>query len=290
MSIPPNPPMSTYHPNSRARANTINNMDAIPPALARLQHMNHDVISGRNALTPVLNRDDAMREWERRQTGKAVAAQTYQPLEYLHQQAELAAAQGFTNWNQPRNTHRYPAPPSSLSQSYQPTIIVDDPSDRREVVMSSVRSAARGEQQSLYGASNSANLASPPQAYVGNVNTRYGNSYSQQPEQGQQQHQQQQANAPFDALDRGRDIASIYVPMQPDQYHGPYGPTTQNSEHRGTTQAGVTGGAQSFYNPGVVASGATQRNPFVGSAQNSPPIVAQRDGQRAANGMDIWPR
>ncbi|KAF9440017.1 kinase-like protein, partial [Macrolepiota fuliginosa MF-IS2] len=82
-------------PNSRARANTINQMDAVPPALARLQHMNQDVIGGRNALTPVLNRDDAMREWERRQQGgKPAQVQPYPQLEYLQQQAEMAAAAG----------------------------------------------------------------------------------------------------------------------------------------------------------------------------------------------------
>ena len=293
----PNPPSSTYYPNSRARANTINNLDAIPPALARLQHMNHDVISGRNALTPVLNRDDAMREWERRQTGKAAAAHpTYQPLEYLQQQAELAAAQGYTNWSQHHRTaHRYPAQPSSLSQSYQPTsIVVDDPSERREVVMSSVRAAARGDQQSMYGTSNPANLSSPPQAYVGNSapsSTRYASSYSQQQQQAQQP-QQSQAAAPFDGLDRGRaDIATMYVPMQPDQYQSAYG---QSSHHASPEQrqANNAAGTQSFYNAGVVASGAAQRNPFVGpTAQNSPPNVTQRDGQqRSANGMDIWPR
>ncbi|KAL5523690.1 hypothetical protein ACEPAG_7863 [Sanghuangporus baumii] len=291
----PNPPSSTYYPSSRARANTINNLDAIPPALARLQHMNHDVITGRNALTPVLNRDDAMREWERRQTGKAAAAHTYQPLEYLQQQAELAAAQGYTNWSQHRTAHRYPAQPSSLSQSYQPTtIVMDDPSERREVVMSSVRAAARGDQQSLYGASNPANLPSPPQAYVGNTaqsSTRYAGSYPQQQQQAPQQ-QQSQASAPFEGLDRGRtDIATMYVPMQPDQYQSAY---TQSSHHASPDQRQVStaAGAQSFYNAGVVASGGAQRNPFVGSTtQNSPPNITQRDGQqRSANGMDIWPR
>ena len=33
--------------------------------------MNQGVIAGRNALTPVMNRDDAIGEWERRQAGKA---------------------------------------------------------------------------------------------------------------------------------------------------------------------------------------------------------------------------
>lgn len=286
----PNPPSSTYFPNSRARANTINNMDAIPPALARLQHMNHDVISGRNALTPVLNRDDAMREWERRQTGKATTQhQPYQPLEFLQQQAELAAASGYANWNQARGNHRFQAQPSSLSQSYQPSSLIDDSSDRREAVMTSVRSAARSDQPASLYASSAANLTSPPQAYVANSNsgnTRYAASYPQQ-------QSQQQSQAPFDGLDRGRDIATMYVPMQPDQYQSTnaYGQSNQTSPEQ---RAAGMGGAQSFYNAGVVASGgvpgATQRNPFVGAGQTSPASISQRDGQRAANGMDIWPR
>ncbi|KAH8119096.1 kinase-like domain-containing protein [Phellopilus nigrolimitatus] len=307
LNAQPNPPSSTYYPNSRARANTINNMDAIPPALARLQHMNHDVISGRNALTPVLNRDDAMREWERRQAGKAAASQPYPQLEYLQQQAELAAA-GLATWNQPRTAHRYPAQPSSLSQSYHPAanIVVDDPSERREVVLSNVRSAARGDQasQSLYGATNSASLSSPPQAYAGNPapgGARYGSSYAQQ----QQQQQQQQPASSFDAIDRGRaDIANIYVPMQPDQYQSAYGQSNPTSpahaqtahdlsagSHRANAQAG--GVPPSFYSSSVVAAtgvpNSGQRNPFTSGAAPNVPSAAQRDGQRS-NGMDVWPR
>lgn len=133
--------------SNRARANTINQMDAVPPALARLQHMNQDVIGGRNALTPVLNRDDAMREWERRQQGgKTAQVPAYPQLEYLQQQAEMAitsgAAMGGNTWATigpavgaalglhpaahgglalNHAGHRYPPPqPSKLSHSYHP--------------------------------------------------------------------------------------------------------------------------------------------------------------------------
>ncbi|KAJ3567577.1 hypothetical protein NP233_g6268 [Leucocoprinus birnbaumii] len=130
---------------SRARANTINQMDAVPPALARLQHMNQDVIGGRNALTPVLNRDDAMREWERRQQGgKPAQVPAYPQLEYLQQQAEMAVTSGMAGnaWATVgpavgaalgihptahggialnHGGHRYPPPqPSKLSHSYHP--------------------------------------------------------------------------------------------------------------------------------------------------------------------------
>lgn len=36
-------------------------------------------------MTPVLNRDDAMRKWECRQVGKAAAAQPYPQLEFSGQ-------------------------------------------------------------------------------------------------------------------------------------------------------------------------------------------------------------
>lgn len=267
------------------------NADAIPPALARLQHMNHDIISGRNALTPVLNRDDAMREWERRQAGKAAAAQPYPQLEYLQQQAELAAA-GMTNWGQAR-THRYAAQPSSLSQSYQPTTsMVMDESDRRDAILSNVRNAARADQtpQSSYGSSNTANLSSPPQAYSGasaTATTRYTGSYPQQ----------LQSTSPLDTIDRRADIGNLYVPMQPDQYQS-YAQTNQaspshaqthhdiSSQHATVQQSNV---APSFYGPAVVASGGVpnngHRNPFSGSTQGM-----INNGQRDAQRSDLWPR
>ncbi|KAJ3473237.1 hypothetical protein NLI96_g13082 [Meripilus lineatus] len=180
--LTPTAPTNSYQGTgtTRTRSNTINHMmDNVPPALARLQHMNQDVIGGRKALTPVLKRDDAIREWERRQSGKAAAAQPYPQLEYLQQQAELAATQGMGNWgySHQHNAHagpsnRYPPPPTSnLAHSYTTsTMVVDD--ERRDAVMSNVRSAARGESvasaaaaavsQSLYGSNV---ISSPPQAY-----------------------------------------------------------------------------------------------------------------------------
>ncbi len=71
----PNPPSNAYYPNSRARANSINHVDRISPALARLQHMSQDVISGCNALTPVLNRDDAIKGYQG--VGTATVRQGY---------------------------------------------------------------------------------------------------------------------------------------------------------------------------------------------------------------------
>ena len=98
MSAQTNPPPSSYYPASRNRANTINQMDAIPPALARLTHFGAPDPSGTRNLTPVLNREDMMREWDRRQSGhskkSSLANASYPQLEYLQEQAELAAMGG----------------------------------------------------------------------------------------------------------------------------------------------------------------------------------------------------
>ncbi|KAI6026322.1 kinase-like protein, partial [Pisolithus microcarpus] len=190
----PNAPPSSYFPgtHARARANTINH-DAIPPALARLQHMNQDVlVGGRNALTPVLNRDDAMREWERRQAGKPPAQAPYPQLEYLHQQAELAVAGGA--WHGGAGARYGAAQPSKLSQS-------------RDAIMSNVRSAARVEATAgavpSSGTYNSAAMVtSPTQPYPGTA-TVGGGRYQ---------------GPSFDGLGGRTDIGTLYVPMQPEQY------------------------------------------------------------------------
>ena len=335
----PNTSHTHAHAHARIRANTINHSDVIPPALARLQHMNQDVIGGRNALTPVLNRDDAMREWERRQAGKPPAAQPYPQLEYLQQQAELAAAGGLGGWSAGSGggggagtggtggaAGRYQAPPSKLSHSYQPTIIVDDVS-RREAVMSNVRSAARGDAGPSTGYNPSAMVTSPAQTYAtglgggaaggggatsgagagggpgtttagGGSGTRYPASYAQQ----------QASNSPFDALGQRTDIGTLYVPLQPDQYQSYGGPTTTGGgvgvgvgvgiggvRAQGVNAASATqGGAPSFYGPSV--AGAQGRNPFVGGA-GAAEAGAASSGQgmstkeaRRLSGMDIWSR
>ncbi|TFK44375.1 kinase-like domain-containing protein [Crucibulum laeve] len=294
----PNVPSNSYYPNSRARANTINQMsDNVPPALARLQHMNQDVIAGRNALTPVLNRDDAMREWERRQSGKPAAAQPYPQLEYLQQQAEMAASSGLTNWTNANAHNRYPPPPSKLSHAYQPqTIIVDDDNSRRDAVMSNVRTVARSDGPNTMYA-NTGVISSPPQVYSNNppAGNRYPASYTQpqqQQQQPQQPQQQQQSTAsPFDSLDRRTDIGNMFVPMQPDQYQS-YQAAPSTPRHGPPSGQPVQ--QQSFYGAGIVSSGQPgggqqpQRNPFVADGSQQP-LGGVKDVRRG-NGMDVWPR
>jgi dual specificity protein kinase YAK1 len=264
----PAPPSNTYYANSRGRANTINQMDAVPPALARLQHMNQDVIAGRNALTPVLNRDDAMREWERRQAGKPPAPQPYPQLEYLQQQAELAAASGLTNWSQqPAASGRYQPSTSKLSHSYAPTIVIED--DRQNTAMSNVRAARTEGLTTTY--SSSAAITSPPQAYASNSTTsnRYATNYPQQ----------QTPTSPFDSLERRTDIGNMFAPIQPDHYqtYNNSAPTSatlqQPAQSRNIVPPSQTA-ATSFYGPGVAnvvsqgqSNNGQQRNPF--SANNN---------------------
>ena len=272
-NIPANP----YNPNSRARANTINQMDSVPPALARLQQMNQDVIGGRNTLTPILNRDDAMREWERRQAGKVTATQPYPQLEYLQQQAEMAATTGMSNWTTSHT--RYPAAPSKLSLTYQPQTVLPDEENsntRRDAVMSNVRAAARNDGASgVYNTSNI--ISSPPQAYTANTATS-GNRY---PAANYNNQGQPQAASTFDSIDRRTDVGNMYVPIQPDQFQGyPVGPPLSSVRHVAPpAPAGPT------FHVIPPQNTAQQRNPFQ-------IVDGQQTGSkdtRRGNG-DIWPR
>jgi dual specificity protein kinase YAK1 len=304
----PNPPSNAYYPNSRTRANTINHMDRIPPALARLQHMSQDVIGGRNALTPVLNRDDAIKEWERRQSGKAATAQPYPQLEYLQQQAELVGVSGIASWQQP-GTRYQPTQSSALAHQYHPpaAIVVDD--ERRDAIMSNVRATAQGQN---YISSNT--ISNPPAAYTGAPTTagsRFAVTYPQQPPAGsqsqsqqltqpplQQQQQQQSPTSPFDSLDRRPDMGGLFVPLQPDHFQS----------YAGASVAGARGAAAppqptvqpSFYDPAVAqqTNAAPQRNPFSGEAAASSGGGGAPGGggtnttkdRRGSSGMEFWPR
>jgi dual specificity protein kinase YAK1 len=241
--------------------------------------MNQDVISGRNTLTPILNRDDAMREWERRQAGKVAAAQPYPQLEYLQQQAEMAATTGMSNWTTSHS--RYPAAPSKLSHAYQPqTVLADeDNNTRRDTVMSNVRAAARNDVPGgVYSTSNI--ISSPPQAYTGNTVTS-GNRY---PATNYNNQGQPQVAPTFETIDRRTDVGNMYVPIQPDQYQGYPVPLSSARHVAPPTQTG-----QPFHIPSQL-SATQQRNPFQinvdGSQQQT--VTGSKDTRRG-NG-DVWPR
>lgn len=250
--------------------------------------MNQDVIGGRKALTPVLKRDDAIKEWERRQQGKAAAAQPYPQLEFLQQQAELAAAQGLTNWAHGAGvSSRYPPQPSGLQHSFQPTAMVVD-EDRRDVILSNARNAAHPADpaSTLFPSTPGSIIPSPPQAYASNSTTtgnRYAATYSQQ--------NQQTPNSPFDGpIDRRNELGAMYVPMQPDQYGG-YN-TSSGTSSAAPRQVAPPQQAvpTSFYGAGVVPAG----HPMTNNQQRNPfgPTDAQAQGStkeaRRKSGMELW--
>ncbi len=115
-----NPPPTSYYPTTRNRANTINQMDQIPPALARLTHLGvQDPAGTRSSLTPVLNRDEAIREWERRGHAKRLSVNPNNPqLDYLQEQAELAGQAWGVNYGA---VPPYPMQPALTAEDYQRT-------------------------------------------------------------------------------------------------------------------------------------------------------------------------
>ncbi|EKM54418.1 uncharacterized protein PHACADRAFT_258251 [Phanerochaete carnosa HHB-10118-sp] len=276
----PSAPSNSYQPpiTTRMRSNTMNNQEPVPAALARLQHMNQDVIGGRKALTPVLKRDDP---WERRQSGKGAPTQPFAPLETL----EMAASQGYWGHygSQNQGSSRYSQQPpqqptSNLAHSYT-SMQVDD--DRRDQVMSTVRSAARTDagQNVLYGGASTNVIPSPPQAY-NSSSTTTGNRFAAT-------YAQQTPASPFDSLDRRADMGQLYAPMQPDQY-GPYSGAASSSSRPVAQPAQAV--QPSFYGPSVVPSGhqasGVQRNPF-GQADSMQNTLSSKEARRKS-GMDLW--
>lgn len=224
-----NPPPNSYYPASRTRANTINQMDAIPPALARLTHFGAPDPSGTRNLTPVLNRDDAIREWERRHAGPGHHKQSslhnagYSQLDYLQEQAELASGWGYGH-----------AHTSSGHYQMQPGI---------GVVAASPHSAAtRSEYDShqlqlpLTNPPRSAPIASylpayPPPAATGGV-----------------------GGGVFDAFEgREANMGMMYTPLQPSQVGYGYG---------GAGGGGVGGHQARASYSGPYHQGAGGNNPF----------------------------
>lgn len=277
-----NPPSSSYYPTSRARANTINQMDVVPPALARLSQMGSTDITGigRNALTPVMQREDAMREWERRQSGKAHPPQTYPQLEYLQQQAELAVSS--LNWTQPNSSaSRYA--PSNLSYQSQPSALGDQ--DRtvsmHDAVMSSVRSAAR--QDTSNSLAQAGVISTPPQVYSNN-SAATGNRFAAA-------YQQPAASYDTPTFDGRNESSSLYMPAQPQQYQSygntaasPHG-TQQSMASRHNIAPQTSSANSSFYGAGVVSTG----QPFPGQASPNPAQGLPKDARRIS-GMDVWQR
>ncbi|KAG8923553.1 dual specificity protein kinase yak1, partial [Tulasnella sp. 408] len=321
----PNPPSSSYNPAARARANTINQMDQVPPQLARV-HLDLEAAGmGRN-MTPVLNREDAIREWERRQAGggNLGPGPAYPQLEYLQQQVEQLD-KGGGRWDGAAYragggaTHRYaPAQPSSLQFQAPAAAVVVDSQDKnsglRESAMSSARTAA--------GLPNrfeplQPGAPAPPQpAYSGqthmvrygggpNPPTSYTSQQAQQPPPSQQP--PQPTSATFDSFDHRDGLATLYAPMQPNQYGGGAyaGQNSAQSAAGASSGAGGPGsvagagaahsqGTPSFYNTGVMAAGGPGASYGQQQQQQQQPQQPQQGGTakdgRRMSGMDVWSR
>lgn len=263
--------------HSRPRAGT----DIVPPAIARIANMGTDSSGIGRHLTPVINRDDAMKEWERRQTGKH-SHNPYQPLEYLQQQAEL-----LPTWN---TASRGYIPASSglyHPQSGQSgTSLESGTRLGLRDVMSSVRSAANAGVD----------------AYNTTPTTRYPppSTYQQQTQQPQQP-----TSAGYESFEQrapSADMASMYVALQPLQAPIPQSQNRQAPRPPiGAPPAPSPSGSQ-FYGAGAVPAGLAtgpvqqqQQRGIYGVPTGASPIIApgqstlNGDG-RGMNGMDVWQR
>jgi dual specificity protein kinase YAK1 len=219
------PPPTQQH--NRPRAGT----DIVPPAIARIANMGTDSSGIGRHLTPVINRDDAMKEWERRQSGKH-SHNTYQPLEYLQQQAEL-----LPTWN---TASRGYIPPSSGPYHTQPgqsgASLESGTRLGLRDVMSSVRSAANA------GAD----------AYNTTPTTRYPppSTYQQQP--------QQPTATGYDSFEQrapSADMASMYVPLQPSQAPIPQSQNRQPPRPPIGVPPAPSPSANQFYGANAVPAG-----------------------------------
>jgi len=165
--------------------------------------------------------------------------------------------------------------------------MVDDDNNRREAIMSNVRSAARNEGPSgMYASSGTGVISNPPQTYASNATTsgnRYAATYSQA--------QQQASTLAFDSVDRRTDMGNMYVPMQPDQFPSYSGAPVSSTRHVTVPAQTV---APSFYGAGVVPAGQApsgqqqQRNPFT-IPDALQPMSGAKDGRRGG-AMDSWQR
>src|SRR6266403_38725 len=256
----------------------------------------------------------AIKEWERRQSGKAMVAQPYPQLEYLQQQAELVGASGITSWPQPMTRYQ----PAQARGLYHPpsAIVVDD--ERRDAIMSNVRATAQGQSYISNPISN------PPAAYTGTAGSRFTVTYPQQPaggsqsqsqsqqhqpppppaaqpqpqqQQSQQQQQQQQPSpaSPFESLDRRPDMGGLFVPLQPDHYTS----YTGSAVAGGRSAVAPPGQAvqSSFYDTAVAqqTNATPQRNPFSGdtsSGGSGAPAGGSTNvaKDRRGSGIEFWPR
>jgi dual specificity protein kinase YAK1 len=165
---------------------------------------------------------------------------------------------------------RYAPPPSKLSHSYQPTMMVEDESGtRREAVISNMRTAANV-------------LPTPNQTYSNNPTAtanRYPANFNQN----------QQPAVAFDTMERRTDVGNMYVPMQPNTYQnynvGPPPPSGVRNVAAASQPVGT-----SFYGPSVVPSGqitsSQTRNQYIGEGMQA----TSQGSKDVRRNVDTWTR
>lgn len=275
-----NPPPNSYYPASRNRANTINQMDSIPPALARLTNLGAPDPAGiRSSLTPILNRDEAIREWERRYAGppnhqKRTSMQqtSYPQLEFLQEQAELAA-QGWMH--QQPSLHQY-APPHGYA-------------------------GPSGHRHSHSGSMPAHQYHMQPELQSGGSRSRGGPDYDSAPPSANASQQRFMPAFPppaattsagpapaFDSFDPRGDsnMALLYTPLQPQSAYQP--PMAASSSYGGGGGHGASGGRHSmsgnFFYPQPPSAGRQGvNNPFAGQQQQQHSPTNPGSGQKRSS-------
>lgn len=249
--LPPslvNPPNS-YYPTTRNRANTINQMDVIPPALARLTHLGApDPAGTRSSLTPVLRRDQDIAEWEKRHTGHAKRPSMAQypgnpQLEYLQQQAEMQG-HGRYGWD---NTNPYNV---AYTYGMQPP----PPALENNSRVSQHRTALSQDFQMMSTPSSSSMAPSSPGRYglvTSGSGSSHGGNLSYLPAYPPA------AASVMDTYDPRGDatMAMMYTPLEPNQVkphdhhpsqtvnsHNPFAPQHYQQQHQDMNSAHGGGG------------------------------------------------
>ena len=262
---------------------------AVPPQLARIASLGMEAAGiKRNTLTPILNREEAIREWERRRAGNAPPPSSYPQLEYLQQQAELAPA----NWSGPSTNHprRYvPHQPSSLQFQSPPSAVVSDSSRHllekntgplRDITLSTSRTTAAANSYEPNSHHHPLPNA-PPQVYTSSsVPSRFvANTSTYSSPQAQ--------NNALDSFDHRDGMGTLYAPLQPNvlpsQTQQQLLPSSSNNNGNPLVAT-----ASSFYGgrvgvPNQQQSIYTQQPPQTGhqSPLNPPPQAHQ---------VDMWSR
>jgi dual specificity protein kinase YAK1 len=230
---------STSYAQGRSRSNTMTRMDLVPSQMAKMG------IEAGHSMTPIMNREESMREWERRQQLQANGAaggqssrQTkqqrsdYQQLDHLQQQADASHQSMYTSppaqsWSQsPANTaHGYnsmnrmatstTSPSGNHIQSPTFSVIVDAQQQQQQQLRH--QSPSHHMQQSIASPSRgmSGPVTSPPSVYS-SPNLASGSS-RYQPIVATGQSTTPSSLAAFDPYTS--DVAQLMT-LQPTQYQG----------------------------------------------------------------------